>query len=484
MTGLVATALMVIFLVVRHTRTEEETGRAELLRATVLGRHAAVLATTTVAAAASLVVGALDATVLVAGGLDVSGSLLHGAVQGATGLVFTGVAAATAQISSSGRGAVGLAGATLAVLFVVRGVGDVADNMLTWFSPLGWALMAQPYGAARWWVLIPLALLLPVLILATGWLTAHRDAGAGLVQPRPGPPRARARLGTSTGLAWRLQRGSLIGWGVGLLLGSVLFGSVAPELTTMMENNPELQQFFVLAGTDPVSAFLGISFGLMAVIASGFSVGSALRLRAEESAGRAESLLSTQLSRTRWALGSLAVTVTGTVVLMLLVGLGASVSYALVTGETDSLGRFAAAPLALVPAILVAAGLAVLLQGWAPRWSAGAFALVVFTFLQVYLGGLLDFPAWVNGISPFHHLPQMPIESFAPGPTAAVLAGRRAAGGRRPGRIAAPRHGRVSAAQDAPDSGGHLLGAWWGEAPRCMMRRCPPRRDRTTRRAR
>src|SRR5688572_4484933 len=35
---------MVLFLVVRHTRAEEETGRAELLRSTVLGRHAATLA--------------------------------------------------------------------------------------------------------------------------------------------------------------------------------------------------------------------------------------------------------------------------------------------------------------------------------------------------------------------------------------------------------------------------------------------------------
>jgi ABC-2 type transport system permease protein len=36
--------LMVMFLVVRHTRAEEESGRAELLRSTVLGRHAAPLA--------------------------------------------------------------------------------------------------------------------------------------------------------------------------------------------------------------------------------------------------------------------------------------------------------------------------------------------------------------------------------------------------------------------------------------------------------
>ena len=43
-TATLLVALMVMFLVVRHTRAEEESGRAELLRATVTGRHAATAA--------------------------------------------------------------------------------------------------------------------------------------------------------------------------------------------------------------------------------------------------------------------------------------------------------------------------------------------------------------------------------------------------------------------------------------------------------
>ncbi len=73
MTALVVTALMVIFLVVRHTRAEEESGRAELLRATVTGRHAATAAAVLVAAAASVLVGVLDAAVLLANDLPAAG---------------------------------------------------------------------------------------------------------------------------------------------------------------------------------------------------------------------------------------------------------------------------------------------------------------------------------------------------------------------------------------------------------------------------
>src|SRR5918998_710985 len=49
--------LMVMFVVVRHTQAEEETGRAELLRSTVLGRHATTLAGLLYGVSAALAIG-------------------------------------------------------------------------------------------------------------------------------------------------------------------------------------------------------------------------------------------------------------------------------------------------------------------------------------------------------------------------------------------------------------------------------------------
>lgn len=421
-TGLIAISLMVIFLVVRHTRAEEESGRAEVVRATVTGRHAATLAATVVATLASLLVGLLDTVVLVVSGLDPQGSMLHGAVLAAVGVVFTGVAAVAAQLTSSARGALGIAGAALAVMFAVRAVGDVGDNALSWCSPLGWALLAQPFGTARWWLLAPLLVFAVATAGLAAWLTAHRDAGAGLLQPRAGAPRASASLGTAGGLAWRLQRGSVYGWLTGLVLGALLLGSVGPELETMVEANPDLKEFFDLSGGDPVSAFLVTAFGLMAVAASGFAVSSVLRLRSEETAGRAESLLSTGLSRTRWASGSLTVTVLATVLAMLLVGVGAAAGYALTADDTGDVVRMTVSALVLVPGVLLLAGVAAMLVGWAPRYGSAAYALVLFAFLQSYLGSLLDLPGWVQGLSPFYHLPAMPVDDFSAAPTLVVLA--------------------------------------------------------------
>jgi len=60
--------LMGMFLVGRHTRADEEDGRTELLRATVVGRNAPVTAALLVATAAVAVTGVLITLVMLSGG--------------------------------------------------------------------------------------------------------------------------------------------------------------------------------------------------------------------------------------------------------------------------------------------------------------------------------------------------------------------------------------------------------------------------------
>jgi ABC-2 type transport system permease protein len=422
MTALVIVALMVTFLVIRHTRAEEESGRAELLRATVTGRHAATAAAVLVAGAASVMVGALDAVVLTANGLPGGASVLHGAELVGVGLVFTAVAAAGAQVTASARAALGIAGAVLGGTFLLRGLGDVGGNLLTYASPLGWAQAVRPFGDARWWPILLLVVAAGAILGATAYLTAHRDAGAGLIQPRPGRPRARASLGTAPGLAWRLQRGLVLWWAVGLAIGGALFGSVGPEVLEMVENNPELARAIGASGGGIVDSYFATTLAIAAVVGTGFGVSSALRLRGEENAGRLEPLLATGMSRTRLALGFLAVTVVGTVFQLAAMGLAAGLTYAVVSGDSSAVAPLVGAALALSPACLAICGVAVLLTGWWPRATLAVWAVLALAFLQVYLGELLRMPDWLSAASPWWHLPRQPLESFAPGPTLGVLA--------------------------------------------------------------
>ena len=59
---------------------------------------------------------------------------------------------------------------------------------------------------------------------------------------------------------------------------------------------------------------------ILALVVACYTVSSVHRLRSEESAARAELLLSTPTSRRTWQLGWLAVTAVGTVLVLLFVG--------------------------------------------------------------------------------------------------------------------------------------------------------------------
>jgi len=172
-------ALMSIFLVVRHTRADEETGRLELVGSTAVGRPAPLAVALVVATTANLILFALSALVLAVSGLPVTGAIAFGLAEAGCGLAFAGIAAAAAQVTDAARSARGIAIALLAVIFLLRGAGDSGGThglaWLSWLSPIGWAELVRPFAGERWWVLA-----LPLLAAVAGvWLAyvlaARRD---------------------------------------------------------------------------------------------------------------------------------------------------------------------------------------------------------------------------------------------------------------------------------------------------------------------
>jgi len=416
--------LMVMFQVVRHTRAEEETGRAELLRSTVLGRHAATLAGLGYAVLTALLIGALTAGAMLAAGLEVSGSLTYGAGLTLLGVCYAAVALVAVQLSTSARGALGITGAAIAVGYLVRGLGAMQDNALVWLSPFGWAQLMNAFGAERWWPAIPLVAATAGLLALAAYLTAHRDFAGGLLQPRRGHPRAARSLGTPFGLARRLQRGTLIGWGVGLFLLGLLYGAVIPTIPDLVESNPDIAQFIGgAAGAEQalIDAFLRYILLFMAVVSTGFAVSSVLRLRSEEESGRAEAVLATGVSRIRWVAATVAVAGLGCLALSVLMGLGLALGYGLGMGRWDQALAQVGGQLAYLPAVLVVAAFAVAVVGLLPRRAMLAWVLVAFVFFQTMLGQTLRLPDAVDGISPFWHLPGVPQEPFTATPALAEL---------------------------------------------------------------
>lgn len=411
---IIGIALMAIFLTVRHTRADEEVGRTEMLRAGVLGRQSDLLAAFLVLAGASLLVGAAVAVSMLAVGLPAGASLLFGASMTCVGLVFTGVAQVAAQVARHGRGAVGLSLAALGVAFLLRAVGDVTDSGLSWASPIGWAQRVQAFGDQRWWPLVLCLALTAALVALAAWLTTRRDFGTGVLPERAGRAASTRWLGGSLALAARLERGTLLGWVVGMAAVGAMFGSLTADVQDMLRNNPALQQMLTRQGVDPVDSYTATVLLIAALIATGFTLAAVLRLGSEEAALRAEPLLSTPTSRATWCGAWLAIAGGGTIMVLLATGVGAGVSSALALSDGGQVGGALAATLVYLPAILLLAAVAFALFGLAPRLAAPvAWLLLATCFVVGYLGDLLSFPDWLIELSPYSRTPRVPEEAMS-----------------------------------------------------------------------
>ncbi|MET9083477.1 ABC transporter permease [Streptomyces sp. NPDC004237] len=414
--GLLA-AVTSLLVVVRHTRDEEETGRAELLASGAVGRRASLTAALLAAAVANGVLALLVAAGLA--GQGAAGALSLGLGLGAVGMVFATMAAIVAQLTESARLARGLTSGVLGAAFVLRAAGDSAttegSSLWTWLSPLGWLENLRPFAAERWWVF---ALFGAAVLLQAGVayaLAGRRDLGMSFFPARPGP--AVGRLGSAAALARRLQRGGVLGWSLGFFLAGVVYGGLTEGAADLVGDNESAREIFERMGGQSglTDAFLASMVGMLGLIAALYVVASVLRLHGEETSGRAEPLLACAVSRLRWAAGHLTVAFGGVALIMLLAGLGFAVGYG------REVGPILAACLVQLPAVWVIGGVAVLLYGLTPRFAPAAWAVAVAVLLIGWVGPALDAPRLVLDLSPFGHLPKLPGGGMEWEPVSALL---------------------------------------------------------------
>jgi len=408
-----AIGLMAVFTVTRHTRAEEDTGRAELLASAVLGRYAALTAAVIVSSGASVLIGLLEAATLAGAGLPVVGALAFGLATAFVGLVFTAIAAVAAQLAEYSRTANGIGAAAVGVAFLLRSVGDSTSDAkwISWLSPIGWAQQTRPFAQERWWVLL-LPLVATFVIGGVAYLLLpRRDFGAGFLPPRPGPATAAASLRSPLALAWRMHRGPLIGWTVGMAVCGAVFGSIASGVGDIVGDSQQARDILARMGGASVlvDTFLAVMVGVFGMAATLHGVQAALRMRGEETSNRVEPLLSTSVGRLRWATSHLIFAWLGTAAIVLVTGVVMGLSNGLRTHDVGgSVGRLLVAALVQLPAIWVVVGVTVLLFGFLPKFTSAAWGLAGLALVIALLGPVVDAPQSVLDISPFSHTPKLP----------------------------------------------------------------------------
>lgn len=422
---MLGTAFMSILLVARHSRAEEEAGRLELLRAAVVGRKAQLAVTVTLAVAANLVYFLLAWGALSAQYASAPSALLAASIA-MVGLMFAGVALVTAQMSEYSRTATGFAAIVIGVAVVVRGAGDTLEkhgSPLSWFSPIAWSQQTRAFYDGRWWPLLLGVLLTGACVTVAGRLQARRDVGAGLLPTRRGSDRAPAWMGSAGGLAARLERSGIIGWGTALLVLGLMYGSLTGSIEDQLaglDNEVLLKSM----GGDPnnlVDGYLGI-VGLMdAFVVCCFVLVSAHRLVKEEREGRAEAVLATAVGRRTYLLAALATALIGGIIALLTAGLGTAAGTVASTGDVGYLWPSLSSHLVYFPALAVFVAVAALGFAWRPGWLNVAWVVAVYALIGGMLGRMLDLPDGLLALGVFDHIASVPQEQQELLPWSALL---------------------------------------------------------------
>ncbi len=413
---LITAVIMNIFLVNRHTRVDEELGRLEMFRALPVGRLTGSLATIVFAFIVNVIVSLLTAIVLLVlniEGTTVAGAFTYGFVIGAVGFVFASITLLLAQLFTSANGVAGMSFALIGLFYILRAIGDVNDNILSYISPIGLGLEVEAFYSND---VLPIVILLveglviSIIALSIG---AVRDHGAGVIPVRKGKANASRFLRSPLGLAFKLSQGTMIGWGVAMFLLGASYGSVCTNINAFVDNNEMMQKVIGLTGKNTLlDSYVAMIFCMMSMMSSVPVVLTAMKIFSEEKRGRLDQIFSRAVPRIKLYGSFMLVAVIESIVMeaFLAIGLGAASS-----GEL-SIPELLKASLVYLPAIWVMAGFAVFLVGALPKLTSLIWALFGYAFLVMYMGKMLDLPEWAEKIMPFGNVPQLPVQDFTMAP--------------------------------------------------------------------
>jgi ABC-2 type transport system permease protein len=408
-------AFMSSFLAVRHTRAEEESGRAELVGATPAGRMLPTVVTLVHGLVANLALSVLAALALIAAGLDAGGSFVLGSAAGVVGVFFLGVGLVAAQLMRTSRGANTVAVTVLLSTYLLAGIGNalgtpsddlqrMESSWLTWLSPFGWAENARPFADDNLWPLV-LCKLVGLALAATAIvLQSRRDIGSAFVAERVGRADAHPALSSTTALVWRLSAGSIVGWSIGAAISGLLATTLASVVEEVGAENPAIEAILAQITSQQGSIAQGLLttfFVMIGILAACAAVQTITRARQEETHGTAEPVLATPIDRVRW-LADFVVVGFAAIVIILAAGVAAaSLGILANDGDPDLYRGAITVALGQVVAALVFLVVTALVFVVAPRWTIPAgWTLVLLAAVIGLFGPIFGMPESLTWLSP------------------------------------------------------------------------------------
>ncbi|SDI03964.1 ABC-2 type transport system permease protein [Alteribacillus bidgolensis] len=396
----ITVGIMNILLFARHTRAEEEDGHIEMVRALPVGRLSNLLAAIIVLFGTNVLLAlsvGFGLYALEIESMDLNGSLLYGAGLGAVGFF----SQALLRYLRNFRKA---CGARLAYLSRC-----LAFPIL--YVPL--VMISEVYVNNYWQPVILTAAVSMMLVILVLYLNAIREAGSGFLPSKPGRRNTTSFLRNPFGLAFRLQRTGIIAWAIGMLVIGSSYVSVFGDLESFFNEIDVMEDLIgSVTGVSLTEQFAAKLMSVISMISTIPALMVIFKLKSEEKKAHTEHVLARTVSRTRLLASYLLIAlIVGFVMISIAAG---SLGLTAVTVMDDgmSFGAFYSAAMVYLPAIGIMTGIAVLLVGFAPNASGLTWLYLGYSFIVVYLGGLFQFEDWVGNLSPYAHIPQIPVEDM------------------------------------------------------------------------
>ncbi|MDR2598951.1 MAG: hypothetical protein LBC73_01585 [Oscillospiraceae bacterium] len=449
-------ALMNIFLVIRHTRTDEEKWRYEVVRSLPVGRLANLTAALMLAFVVNFVLAVIVGFGMYALGdssMSFNGSMIWGASLGVIGLFGASVAALFSQLCASSRTAIGSAFGVLGFLYLLRAPGDMQiavengqivtgdSEILSLISPFGLILRTEAYVSDYWWpVFIVLGVSVCFTVLAF-YFNSIRDIDQGVIPARRGRAEGSFLLKSPSGLAVKLLRTAIIVWVLGMFSLGASYGTVTGDIEQFMASNEMWQQLMLGpagieaaqdAGMTPeqildmikqavanegftlTELYMSTITNIMGVVTLVPIFMFMLRAKAEERDIRAELVLATPVTRIKYLMGYAVIAFLAAVVIqfVLAIGLYAVAISELADPSELSFQFILSANLVYLPAQWIMLGIAVLLLGLLPKATGIVWGYFAASLFIMFFGRMNIFPDWLQKLSPFGFVPQLPIDSI------------------------------------------------------------------------
>jgi ABC-2 type transport system permease protein len=277
--------------------------------------------------------------------------------------------------------------------------------------------------------LLPVVAVTVVLTGVAFHLAGRRDLGAATWPGRESTAPHYALVGGPLRLVIRLARATVLSWLVGTIAFAVLLGTVAESSAADASGDRSVQKALGQLGGhgSAVSAYLGLTFLILALLLALIAAVQVIALRDEEASGHLENLLVRPVSRARWLYGRLLLSAGVLLVAGTLAGAAAWAGAASQHGDVRP-GSLVNAGLNLVPPALMLLGLGALAFGaWPRRAAALTYGYLAWSLLVEFTGAVVHISHWVLDTSVFFHMAPAP----AANPdwvSAAVLVGLGMAG--------------------------------------------------------